>query len=756
MMKTFHVKIIFLIFLVFTIIACEGQETIDQKVSNLLKQMTIEEKVGQMVQFNGFFDATGPVPNTGDSKKKYEQLKEGRVGSFLNVFGSKQVHALQKIAVEETRLGIPLIFGLDVIHGYKTLFPIPLAEAASWDLKAIENSARIAAIEASSTGINWTFAPMIDIFRDARWGRVMEGAGEDPYLGAKIGVARIKGFQGEDLSENNTIAACAKHFAGYGFVEAGKEYNTVDIGTSTLYNTVLPPFKAAVDADVKTVMNAFNVLNGIPSTGNAFLQRDILKGRWGFDGFIVSDWASGAEMVSHGFAMDLKEASLIAAEAGCDMDMESNTYAAHLTDLVRDGKVAESTIDEAVVRILKVKYELGLFDDPFKYCDENREKELLYSDNHQQAALDMARKSIVLLKNDGNVLPLQKNQRRIAVIGALANDQTSPLGNWRVGSDDGTAVSVLQGIEKYTTDFTYAKGADVVIGELGFSSVLNVNTTDKSGFAEAVDLAKKSEVVIMVLGEHGYHSGEGRSRANIDLPGVQQELLEKVFKVNKKIVLVLTNGRPLAIPWAAKNLPVIVEAWQLGSQAGIAIADVLFGEFNPSGKLPMSFPRSVGQCPIYYNKFNTGRPDNRGGVFWSHYTDEENTPLFPFGFGLSYSSFVYSDILIKEKKLDEIEVVVTVSNISEIDGDEIVQLYIRDRVASIVRPVKELKGFKKIHLNAGESVSVHFILSVIDFGFYNNSGEFIIEPGEFDIWVGPSSDEGLHSLFELTETHSGF
>lgn len=748
-MKTFQRRNIFLIIFVFAIIGCEDKASIDQKVNELLDQMTIEEKVGQMVQYNGFFDATGPAPKTGDAQQKYNRLKEGRIGSFLNVSGAKQVRALQKIAVEETRLGIPLIFGLDVIHGHKTLFPIPLAEAASWDLEAIENSARIAAIEASSTGINWTFAPMIDIYRDARWGRVMEGAGEDPYLGSKIGVARIRGFQGDNLSANNTIAACAKHFAGYGFVEAGKEYNTVDFGTATLYNTVLPPFKAAVDAGVKTVMNAFNIVNGVPSTGNTFLQRDILKGKWGFEGFVVSDWASGAEMVNHGFTKDLKEASIFAAKAGCDMDMESNTYVEHLAELVKEGQVEESIVDEAVSRILRVKYELGLFDDPYKYCDEAREKELLYHEKHQQASLDMARKSIVLLKNEGNILPLSKNKKGIAVIGALADDQTSPLGNWRVASDDGTAVSVLQGIEQYTTDFSYAKGADVALGELGFGSVLNINATDKSEFTEAIELARRSEVVIMVLGEHGYHSGEGRSRANIDLPGVQQELLEKVFEVNKNIVLVLTNGRPLAIPWAAENVPVIVEAWQLGSQAGNALADVLFGSFNPSGKLPMSFPRSVGQCPIYYNKFNTGRPHNRGGVFWSHYTDIENTPLFPFGFGLSYSDFKYSDMLVKEEPSDEINITVTISNVSEIDGEEVVQLYIRDRVASIVRPVKELKGFKKILIKAGESMQIDFKFSTEDLGFYNETGDFIVEPGQFDIWVGPDSDRGLHSLFEL-------
>ncbi len=747
-------KILIALSLIFSFYACKQQkesgDNIDQKVNILLSKMTLDEKVGQMVQYTGFYDATGPAPSESKAQKKLEHLKQGLVGSFLNVRGVEQVRALQKIAVEETRLGIPLIFALDVIHGHKTLAPIPLGESASWDLEAIEKSARVAAIEASAVGINWTFAPMVDIYRDARWGRVMEGAGEDPYLGAKIGVARIKGFQGDDLSAINTIAACAKHFAGYGFVESGKEYNTVDLGTSTLYNIVLPPFKAAVDADVKTVMNAFNIVNGIPSTGNAFLQREILKGKWDFKGFVISDWGSGAEMVSHGFAADLKEASDYAATAGCDMDMESYTYIDHLADLVKEGKVDASIIDEAAGRILRVKYELGLFDDPYKYCDEAREKELLYHEDHQKAVLDIARKSIVLLKNEGNLLPLAKDQKRIALIGALANDKTSPLGSWRIGSDDETAVSVLEGLKNHTSNFIYAKGADVVMGEANFVTELEINTSDKSGFKEAIQLAGSSDVVVMVLGEHGFQTGEGRSRTEIDLPGVQQELLEAVFEVNKKVVLVLTNGRPLAIPWAAENIPAIVEAWQLGTQAGNAIADVLFGDVNPSGKLPMSFPRSVGQCPIYYNKFNTGRPvDTGGNVFWSHYADELNSPLYPFGYGMSYSEFEYSDIQVKVVGQVEVEVSASVSNVSNVDGEEVVQLYIRDRVASVVRPVKELKGFEKILIKAGESVKVNFKLTSNELGFYNEKGDFIVEPGNFDFWIGTNSMEGLSGSFVL-------
>ena len=724
--------------------------SLDDRVKKLLSQMTLEEKVGQMVQYNGFFDATGPAPSEGDEQRKYEHLRKGMVGSFLNVHGVEQVKALQKIAVEETRLGIPLIFGLDVIHGHKTLAPIPLAEAASWDLETIEKSARVAAIEASATGVNWTFAPMVDIYRDARWGRVMEGAGEDPYLGAKIGVARVRGFQGKDLTANNTIAACAKHFAGYGFAEAGKEYNTVDFGTSTLYNIVLPPFKAAVEADVKTVMNAFNIVNGIPATGSEFLQRDILKEKWGFKGYIISDWASGSEMVAHGFAKDLKEAAMYAANAGSDMDMESYAYINHLVDLVKEGKVKESLIDEAAGRILQVKYELGLFDDPYKYCDEEKEKQLLYHKDHQKAVLDMARKSIVLLKNEGDLLPLIKEQKKIAVIGDLAKDKTSPLGSWRLGSEDETAVSVLEGLKNYTNNFIYTKGVDLVTGPVSFVHELSINTTDKSGFKEAVKLAKKSEVVIMVLGEHGFHSGEARSRTNIGLPGLQQELLEEVYKANKNIVLVLMNGRPLALPWADENIPAIVEAWQLGTQSGNAIADVLFGEYNPSGKLPMSFPRSVGQCPIYYNHYSTGRPLNLGdNVFWAHYTDEENSPLYPFGFGLSYTEFKYEDLKINNSDQSNIKVSVKVTNTGDLKGEEVVQLYIHDKVAKVVRPVKELKGFKKINLKSGESKVVEFALTGNELGFYDNQGNFIVEPGTFNIMVGTNSQEGLSGSFGL-------
>jgi beta-glucosidase len=727
----------------------------EEKINALLQKMTLEEKVGQMNQYNGFWEITGPAPAAGDAKRKYDHLRKGMVGAVLNVKGTENVRKLQEIAVKETRLGIPLLFGYDVIHGHKTLFPIPLGEAASWDLTAIEKSARIAAIEASAAGINWTFAPMVDITRDARWGRVMEGAGEDTYLGTKIGLARIKGFQGDDLSANNTIAATAKHFAGYGFAEAGRDYNTVDVGTSTLYNTILPPFKAAVDAGVQTVMNSFNVLNGVPATGNKLLQRDILKDAWKFTGFVVSDWGSGLEMIDHGFARDLKHAAELSANAGSDMDMESYAYVAYLKELVEAGKVDIKVVDDAVKRILRVKFKLGLFDDPYRYCDFAREKELIYNPAHAIAALDVAKKSIVLLKNaymkgsSRPLLPLAKNQQKIAVIGALANDKNSPLGSWRIGSDDNTAISVMEGLKKYSTNLTYAKGADLVIGKTDFINEVKINETDKSGFKAAIELAKSSQLIIMVLGEHGYQSGEGRSRTKLNLPGLQQQLLEAVYAVNKNIVLVLMNGRPLAITWADEHIPAIVEAWQLGSQTGNAIAQVLYGDYNPSGKLPMTFPRSVGQVPIYYNYYNTGRPGPKPEVFWSHYADESNKPLYPFGFGLSYTSFAYSNLVINDADPASIRVTVTVKNTGKVDGEEVAQLYIRDKIASVVRPVKELKGFSKFSLKASEARQVEFTLTPAELGFYNNDGLFVLEPGEFDIMVGGNSAEGISGRFTL-------
>jgi len=731
------------------------QDPIGIKVDSILHLMTLDEKIGQMNQYNGFWDVTGPSPKEGQAAQKYENLKKGLVGSVLNVKGVKDVRAIQKIAVEQTRLGIPLLFGFDVIHGYKTISPIPLAEAASWDMDAIKKSAAIAAEEASSVGINWTFAPMVDVSRDARWGRVMEGAGEDTYLGSKIAEARIKGFQGEDFSSGKSIAACAKHFAGYAFAESGRDYNTVDVSEATLQNTILPPFKACVEAGVKTFMNSFNELNGIPATGNAHLQRNILKGAWNFNGFVVSDWGSINEMIAHGYAKDSKEAAKIAIEAGSDMDMESYAYIDYLSALVKEGKVKEALIDDSVRRILRLKFELGLFDDPYKYCNEANEKNTVGKLSFQEGVLDIAKKSIVLLKNENSLLPLPKSGLKIGVIGALANDKTSPLGSWRIGADDNTAISVLEGLQKYTgNQLTYAKGAEVTLGPTKFISEVHINTTDKSGFAEAIALGKQSDVVIMVLGEHGLQTGEGRSRTTLDLPGVQQELLEEIYKVNKKIILVLNNGRPLSIPWAAENIPAIVEAWQLGTQSGNAIAQVLYGDYNPSGKLPMTFPRSVGQVPIYYNYKNTGRPSTNEpeSVFWSHYTDQKNTPLYPFGYGLSYAKFEYSNLDLSNTtfaKGGHITLSFTLKNTGSVTGKEVVQLYIRDLVGSLTRPVKELKNFKLVELQPNEAKRIEFTIDEKMLQFYTANNQWEAETGDFKVFVGGNSVETLEADFKL-------
>lgn len=730
------------------------KKPLEERITLLMDQMTLEEKVGQMNQYNGFWEVTGPAPQGGSSKIKYDHLNRGLVGSLLNVRGVQKVREVQKIAVEKTRLGIPLIIGFDVIHGYKTLSPIPLAEAASWDMEAIKRSAAIAASEAAASGINWIFAPNVDVTTDARWGRVMEGAGEDPFLASKIAVARVKGFQGDNFSGTNTIAACAKHFAGYGFVESGKEYNNVDMSLSRLYNSVLPPFKAANDAGVKTFMNAFNTLNGIPATANRFLLRDILKTKWNFQGFVVSDWASIREMISHGYAEDGAEAAQKAAEAGSDMDMESYLYVNELANLVRDKKVDIEIINDAVRRILRLKFEMGLFEDPYKYCNEKREKEMIGSTYNHDGVLDMAKRSIVLLKNENDLLPLKKSGQKIALIGALASDKTSPLGSWRIAAEDDTAVSVLEGMKKYkNSPVTYAPGTAVFAGKPTFTKELEINTTDKSGFEKAIETARQADVVVMVLGEHGFQSGEGRSRTDLGLPGNQQELLEEVFKVNKNIVLVLNNGRPLAIQWAADHIPAIVEAWQLGSQSGNAIAQVLYGDYNPSGKLPISFPRNVGQVPIYYNHYNTGRPTNsENNVFWSHYSDVDKTPLFPFGHGLSYTKFAYIDMMIDKKTFsigEPVNLSVSVTNTGSVDGKEVVQLYIRDVSGSISRPVKELKGFELISLKKGEQKTIRFTLNKDDLGYYDNDGNYLLEPGMFKVFVGTNSDQLLETEFEL-------
>ena len=728
---------------------------IEKKIDLLMSKMTLEEKVGQMNQYNGFWDVTGPAPVGGTAEQKYENIKKGLVGSMLTVRGVKEVKAVQKIAVEQTRLGIPLIIGFDVIHGYKTLSPIPLAEAASWDLKAIEKSAETAASEAAASGINWTFGPMMDISKDARWGRVMEGAGEDSYLGSKVAIARVKGFQGDNTFKSPLrIAATAKHFAAYGFVESALEYNASEISNNTLFNQVLPPFKAAVDAGLKTVMTSFNTINGIPASGDKFLLRDVLKNKWGFNGFVISDWASIREMIPWGFSKDEKAAAISAVEAGTDMDMEGGIYVPYLIDLVKQGKVKQEFVDDAVRRILRVKYELGLFDNPYRFLDEKREKEVIGSKVNREAVLDMAKKSIVLLKNDTNLLPLKKSGQKIVLLGSLAESKNSPLGSWRIAADSNTAVSVLEGMQQYKSNsLNYVKGLDLTTVEPTFLTEVQYNTTDKSGFEKAKKAAKEADVVVMVLGEHGFSSGEARSRTNLDLPGLQQEFLEEIYKVNPNIVLVLNNGRPLTISWAAEKIPTIVEAWQLGTETGNAVAQVLYGDYNPSGKLPMSFPRNIGQVPIAYNHYSTGRFTNKdNNVFWSHYSDVEKTPLYPFGYGLSYTTFEYSNLKINKKtfsKGEKIEVSVDLKNTGKVTGKEVAQLYLQDEFASVVRPVKELKGFEMIELKAGETKTITFTLTDAELGFYNNQNEFVVEPGTFKVMVGGSSDANLTTQFNV-------
>ena len=725
------------------------------KIDSLLSIMTLDEKVGQLNLMNGFWDITGPVPQDDKTQEKYNQLKQGEVGAVLNITGVEKVRKIQELVMEHSRLKIPLLFGYDVIHGYQTMMPIPLAEASSWDMDLMEETAAQASLEATSAGVNWTFAPMIDVSREARWGRVMEGAGEDSYLGSLAAVARIKGFQG-DLKASTTMAACAKHFAGYGFAEAGLEYNTTEIGSNTLWNTVLPPFKAASNAGVATSMNGFNDLNGTPVTASSYLQRDILKGAWAYDGFVVSDWGSIGELVKHGMAKDDEKAAQYALNAGSDMDMESNCFSNHLADLVTNNKVSVELLDDAVRRVLKVKYDLGLFDDPYKYCNEEREKETLGNDVSKQIALESAQKSIVLLKNENDILPLKKEDN-IALIGALAFDKDSPLGSWRARAISNTAVSVLEGVNKKTENIQTAQGVKLLNKEHSFIYEVDVNTTDKSGIEEAVALAKKVDKVVLVLGEDCFMSGEGRSRTEIGLPGLQLEMLKAIHKVNPNIVLVLMNGRPLTIEWESENVPAIVEAWHLGSESGNAIADVLYGDFNPSAKLTVSFPRNVGQCPIYYNRKSTGRPSTNahdsGMVFYSHYTDSEKTPLYPFGFGLSYSTFAYSDLELDKDKMsvnDTLTITINVENTSEVAGEEIVQLYIQDIASMETRPIKELKGFEKVFFEAGEEKEISFQLSASDLGYYR-AEQFVIEPGDFNVFVGSSSDDVQVKQFDLLD-----
>ncbi|MBF0650718.1 glycoside hydrolase family 3 C-terminal domain-containing protein [Dysgonomonas sp. GY75] len=720
-------------------------DTVDAKmdkfINDLLSRMTLEEKIGQTVLYTSGYDViTGP---TVDPNYK-EYLKKGMVGGIFNAVGADYTRSLQKIAVEDTHLGIPLIFGYDVIHGQRTIFPIPLAESCSWDLEAMERSAKIAASEATAEGINWIYAPMVDISRDPRWGRVAEGAGEDVYLGSLIAAARVKGFQGNSMSDYNTVVACVKHYAAYGATMAGRDYNTVDMSLNELWNTFLPPFKAALDAGCGTIMTSFNDLNGIPATGNKYLLKDILRDKWNFNGFVVTDYTSINEIIPHGYAGDEKHSAEIAMNAGVDMDMQGGAYMNHLKTLVEEGKVYEKEVTEAARAILRIKYKLGLFEDPYRYCDAGREKTDILTAGNKEAARDMARKSMVLLKNDNQTLPL-KGDKSIALIGPLAKDQYEILGCWSaMGDRDTVPVSVYEGLtvavgEKH---ISYARGCDI-------------QSDDTKGFNEAVRIASKADVVVMVMGEFHNMSGENNSRTNLSLPGVQTDLLKAIKKTGKPMVLVLMNGRPLTINWEKENVDAILEAWFPGTMGGAAIADVLTGKYNPAGKLTMTFPQHVGQIPLFYNHKNTGRPfdpDDPQFAYGSKYWDVSNDPLYPFGHGLSYTTFSYSGITLSSKEMTEdnpIKVSVKLTNTGKYDGEEVVQLYTRDLVGSVTRPVKELKGFRKVFLKAGESQSIEFMLTADDLRFYNTNLEYICEPGDFHLFVGGSSETKIKTGFVL-------
>ncbi len=738
-------KVTTITLLLVSLFASAQQQTIDQKVNDLLKKMTIEEKIGQLNQYTGDNQATGPItinPN------KQNEIKQGLIGSMLNVIGTKYTRGYQELAMQ-SRLKIPLLFGQDVIHGYKTTFPLPLAEAASWDLAAIELGARVAATEAAASGIHWTFAPMVDIGRDPRWGRVMEGAGEDTYLGSKIAYARVKGFQGNKLGDLNSVMACVKHFAAYGAGVGGRDYNSVDMSERMLLETYLPPFKAALDAGAATFMNSFNDINGIPATGNAHLQRDILKGKWNFQGFVVSDWGSIGEMVAHGYSKDLKEAAYAAITAGSDMDMESNAYRKNLAELVKEGRVSIDLVDDAVRRILRKKFELGLFDDPYKYSDPKREEKALGNPEHRKAALEMAEKSIVLLKNEKQTLPISKNTKTIAFIGPMVKEYKANMGFWAVElpevNYDKWVVSQWDGLQNKVgknTKLLYAKGCEVT-GD------------NKDGFAEAVATAKQADVVILSVGERHDMSGEAKSRSDLHLPGVQEDLIKAVMATGKPVVVLINAGRPLVFNWTADNVPAIVYTWWLGTEAGNAIANVLFGDYNPSGKLPMTFPREVGQVPIYYNHFSTGRPakDENSTNYVSAYIDLKNSPKFPFGYGLSYTTFDYSGLKLSAAKIknnESIKVSFQLKNSGKVAGEEVVQLYLKDKFGSVVRPVLELKDFQKVKLNAGESKTIEFTIDKEKLSFYNNKLEWGTEPGDFEVMIGASSaDIKLRSDFEL-------
>ncbi|MGX1024704.1 beta-glucosidase BglX [Psychroflexus sp. MBR-150] len=739
-----------------------------EKVDSIISLMTLDEKIGQLN-----LPATGPI-TTGSSKSTdvVEKIKEGKIGGLFNLKDPKNIYEVQKIAVEKSRLGIPLIFGMDVIHGFKTTFPIPLGLSCSWDLEMIEKTAKIAASEASANGINWTFSPMVDISRDPRWGRVSEGNGEDPYLGSEIARAMVRGYQQNDLSANNTLMACVKHFALYGAVEAGRDYNTVDMSRIRMYNEYLPPYKAAIEEGVGSVMAAFNEIDGVPATGNKWLLTDLLRDDWGFDGFVVSDYTGIYEMMEHGMGDEYMVTSL-ALKAGLDMDMAGDSphidaaYIKQLKGALDQGKISMEHIDRAVGRVLKAKFQLGLFDDPYKYCSLERAKQETYTQKNRDYARLVGAESMVLLKNKNQLLPLKKSGT-ISVIGPLAKASNNMPGTWSVSTDHEKAISVWDGLKESVGDqvnLLYAKGSNIT-KDLDLEKRVTMfgkdiprdGRTDQQLLNEAIAVANKSDVIIATIGESSEFSGESSSRTNLKIPDVQKDLLNALLKTGKPVVLVLFTGRPLNIVEENKKVPAILNAWFPGSEAGLSISDVLFGDVNPSGKLTMTFPRNVGQVPLFYNHKNTGRPlgnsEGKFEKFKSNYLDVRNEPLYPFGYGLSYTTFKYGDLTLDKTSItknDELKVSVDITNTGDYDGKEIAQLYIRDVVGTVTRPVRELKGFQKIFIKKGETVTVTFNISVEDLKFYNSNLDFVAEPGVFQVAIAPSSDFEFKKSFELID-----
>ncbi len=729
-------------------------------VSNLISKMTLDEKIGQL-NLPTAGDITTGQTNSSDIAKN---IALGNVGGLFNIKTAKKIKEIQKIAVEKSRLKIPLTFAMDVIHGYETTFPIPLGLSCSWDMKLIERSARIAAQEASADGINWTFSPMVDISRDPRWGRVSEGSGEDAYLGSQIAKAMVKGYQGDDLSKKNTILACVKHFALYGAPDAGREYNTVDMSRLRMYNEYFPPYKAAIDAGAGSVMASFNEIDGIPATGNKWLMTDVLRKQWGFKGFVVTDYTGIPEMTEHGIG-DLQTVSALALNAGIEMDMVGEGFIKTLKKSLAEGKVSINQIDNAVRLILNSKYDLGLFQKPYQYCDEERAKTEVYTKENRLEARQTAAQSMVLLKNDSELLPLKKSGT-IALIGPLADAKENMSGTWSVATKFENSISLLAGIKEVVGNngkILYAKGSnldeDAKFEEKAtmFGKTLHRDSRTKQELLnEALIIAKQSDVIIAAIGESAEMSGECSSRTNLEIPQTQKELLQELLKLGKPVVLVLFNGRPLILNQEKETVPAILDVWFAGSEAGYAIADVLFGDVNPSGKLTTTFPRSVGQIPIYYNHKNTGRPlgNSEGNFekFKSNYIDERNEPLYPFGYGLSYTKFEYSNMTISSNKIstkEKIVVSIDIKNTGNFDGKEVVQLYIRDLVGSITRPVKELKGFEKIEIKKGETKKVSFVISIEDLKFYDANLNFVAELGTFEVFIGGDSNAKSKLTFDL-------